>query len=626
MTLLFLIQFAVIAAQLYGDSPTSISLSPPPMTMDDIDPTCQLFTYGNWQKQEFYSPNYPGEYLNNTDCVLYLEAPSGFKIHLDFRDKFILEKSEGCKYDFLEVRDGPFAYSPLIGLYCDAAFPRMIVSSGRYLWLRFKTDDLLQYSGFRAVYSYQKDSTQNDGAVISKADTSSTCRIPVKLTPDEADGILSSDDIPFGDVNDPEFPKGEVVDCTWEIYTENTHRISMRSSELELKNKKRCDVNNVTVFERTTLDSAKKEEYCKGGVQFMDFVSESNRVFVRLFGSTYASKPTLRLVYSLVRKGDCNAFEIKCVDHCLPASLECNGVTNCKDKSDEKGCSRARTPQIRPSVVDPSTRDSTKSGGDKQEATEAKDRSDDKGDALFAPLHVIILGAVGGVILTCISVTICVMCHMKKKQREKRLEVTRQKSPQKNALEMAVCNSSNTSMSLSRQNETSGNRPGVGSDRQPYVTFAKMNAPSNNAMEGSHRYSVSEHPMQGQDSDRIPDQMTESGNYKRFLTMDITPDDIMEESMQQGMYPSTPTGIMGMTNLDHRMPDIYGNYHGNQWHPNLKEDNTIYPYGSSSLTRPTPFLGMSKTFSYNQPETKYESKYLKALKTMENDTIKEQVA
>ena len=44
------------------------------MTADPISPDCYNFTVGNWRRQEFYSPNYPGEYINNTDCVLYLEG------------------------------------------------------------------------------------------------------------------------------------------------------------------------------------------------------------------------------------------------------------------------------------------------------------------------------------------------------------------------------------------------------------------------------------------------------------------------------------------------------------------------------------------------------------------------
>ncbi|KAK6983650.1 neuropilin and tolloid-like protein 2, partial [Biomphalaria glabrata] len=89
--------------------------------------------------------------------ALCISAPPGFKIQLHFDSIFAVEKSHECQFDYLEIRDGPFAYSPLIGRYCSLEFPPLVTSTGRYLWLRFKSDDVLQYTGFKAVYSYHKD-------------------------------------------------------------------------------------------------------------------------------------------------------------------------------------------------------------------------------------------------------------------------------------------------------------------------------------------------------------------------------------------------------------------------------------------------------------------------------------
>lgn len=108
--------------------------------------------------------------------------------------------------------------------------------------------------------------------------------------------------------------------------------------------------------------------------------------------------------------------------------------------------------------------------------------------------------------------------------------------------------------------------------------------------------------------------------------MDVTPDDVMGGSTHQHlqeMYPSSPGGVMGMTNLDHRSQDAFHNFYGNQWQPTLKDDTLTYPYGTTALTRPTPFLGLSKAFPYSQPESKFESKYLKALRAKESEPIKE---
>lgn len=79
-------------------------------------------------------------------------------IRIDFLDFFEIEPATtgpGCPHDFLEVRDGKFGYSHLIDKFCGKnKYPSQIISSGRYLWLRFKSDENIQYSGFKAVYSF----------------------------------------------------------------------------------------------------------------------------------------------------------------------------------------------------------------------------------------------------------------------------------------------------------------------------------------------------------------------------------------------------------------------------------------------------------------------------------------
>lgn len=83
-----------------------------------------------------------------------VSAPKGHKIRMDFRDEFNVESSDDCKYDFLELRDGPFGYSPLLGRYCGKQHPPMVHSLSRYLWIRFKSDDSIEYGGFRVVYEF----------------------------------------------------------------------------------------------------------------------------------------------------------------------------------------------------------------------------------------------------------------------------------------------------------------------------------------------------------------------------------------------------------------------------------------------------------------------------------------
>lgn len=87
-------------------------------------------------------------------CSSSFIAPYGYFVRVEFRDQFSLEESETCEYDRLEIRDGQFGYSDLIDVICGHNFPPEISSSDQHLWLRFKSDESIEYSGFRAVYTF----------------------------------------------------------------------------------------------------------------------------------------------------------------------------------------------------------------------------------------------------------------------------------------------------------------------------------------------------------------------------------------------------------------------------------------------------------------------------------------
>lgn len=85
----------------------------------------------------------------------FVSAPPGYLIKLDFRDYFEIENSSGCQHDFLEVRDGQYGYSDLLGIECPyKKFPQMFMSKDRYLWIHFKSDENIEYKGFKAVYDF----------------------------------------------------------------------------------------------------------------------------------------------------------------------------------------------------------------------------------------------------------------------------------------------------------------------------------------------------------------------------------------------------------------------------------------------------------------------------------------
>lgn len=52
------------------------------------------------------------------------------------------------------MRDGPFSFSPLINRFCGSAGPGLVLSSGRFMWIRFFSDDELEGIGFQVQYSF----------------------------------------------------------------------------------------------------------------------------------------------------------------------------------------------------------------------------------------------------------------------------------------------------------------------------------------------------------------------------------------------------------------------------------------------------------------------------------------
>ncbi|XP_060030026.1 neuropilin and tolloid-like protein 1 isoform X5 [Erinaceus europaeus] len=113
---------------------------------------------GTWTKHAeggiFTSPNYPSKYPPDRECIYIIEAAPRQCIELYFDEKYSIEPSWECKFDHIEVRDGPFGFSPIIGRFCGQQHPPVIKSSGRFLWIKFFTDGELESIGFSARYNF----------------------------------------------------------------------------------------------------------------------------------------------------------------------------------------------------------------------------------------------------------------------------------------------------------------------------------------------------------------------------------------------------------------------------------------------------------------------------------------
>lgn len=103
------------------------------------------------------SPNYPSDYDSDTICSWTIETRqlSDYVVEVTFND-FRLESDnlQYCSSDYLAVYDGlSQSGSDIIGTFCGFIGPdSKVFSTGRHLTLRFVTDTVFNYRGFKLSY------------------------------------------------------------------------------------------------------------------------------------------------------------------------------------------------------------------------------------------------------------------------------------------------------------------------------------------------------------------------------------------------------------------------------------------------------------------------------------------
>jgi len=74
------------------------------------------------------------------------------RIQLTFTD-FDLEDHAQCSWDYVEVKDGNVPTDTPLGKFCGKARTNVVESTGNYLYVKMKTDNVNGGAGFRATVS-----------------------------------------------------------------------------------------------------------------------------------------------------------------------------------------------------------------------------------------------------------------------------------------------------------------------------------------------------------------------------------------------------------------------------------------------------------------------------------------
>lgn len=292
---------------------------------------CYNFTIGNPEIKAFYTPRYPNNYPNNTDCIRIIEAPASMVVQLDFRNQFHVEAESSslkqllCPYDFLEVRDGRMGYAPLLGHFCGDSPPPRLNSTGRYMWLIFHSDETIEYQGFHAVYTFLPSPYKESMRPMDDC---------VTVIEGKEEGYINNSTVHSYFV---EFSKKYNVplDCGWDIQVPVGYNIYLKLDYVKLLSDGNCHDNFLETYDGNTHVLRKKRHCSK--LNNHHIKSVYNRLFVRLY-----SKPgsSFQGSFTMYRSGRCDLkMEFDCGGGiCINKTLVCNGFVNCFMDWDEREC------------------------------------------------------------------------------------------------------------------------------------------------------------------------------------------------------------------------------------------------------------------------------------------------
>ncbi|XP_029354415.1 neuropilin and tolloid-like protein 2 [Echeneis naucrates] len=281
----------------------------------------------------FTSPNYPNTYPPNKECIYILEALPRQRIQLAFDKNYYVEPSFECRFDHIEIRDGPFGFSPLIDRFCGGKNPGLVTSTGRFMWIKFTSDEELEGLGFRIKYTFiaDPDFHLHVGGLLNPIPD---CQFEIGGW----DGIIRSSQVEEEERVKP----GDALDCIWTIRAPPFSKIYLRFMEYQMEHSNECKKNFVAVYDGSSAIENLKAKFCSTVAN--DVMLDNGVGVVRMWADEKSRLSRFRMLFTSFVDPPCSANTFFCHSNmCINNSLVCNGVQNCVYPWDENHCKEKRS-------------------------------------------------------------------------------------------------------------------------------------------------------------------------------------------------------------------------------------------------------------------------------------------
>ncbi|XP_059051310.1 cubilin-like [Achroia grisella] len=253
-----------------------------------------------------YSPDWPKNYEPNRDCVWTIKVPAGQQISLNV-SQFDLERSIRNKCDigdYLEIRNGATANSPLIDKYCGHFNWKRFISTGNSLYLHFHSDFYMGGAGFKIEW---------DGTLQG------------------CGGTLTSSS---GSISSPNYPEvyDENSECFYKIITSHGSRISISFKELDLERTPHCRDDYVEIFDGRDANAKSLRKLCFMSPAANGIETTTNIAYVKFRSDFYMGGKGFLLDYVTICRnnitGSYGVIESPDYPNNYPLNLNCLWTIN----------------------------------------------------------------------------------------------------------------------------------------------------------------------------------------------------------------------------------------------------------------------------------------------------------
>nr|XP_048689615.1 procollagen C-endopeptidase enhancer 1 [Caretta caretta] len=279
------------------------------------------------------SEGFPNHYPPSKTCTWTITVPEGQVVMLSFR-VFDLEPDPGCRYDSLEVFNGPSAGAQSLGRFCGTFRPGALLSTGRHMLLRMVTDEGTGGRGFLVWFS----------AGLPHVNEHQFCG-----------GKLEK---PQGSLKTPNWPESNYpagISCSWHIIAPPGQVVELTFGKFDVEDDTYCRYDYVAVFHGgATDDSRRVGKFC-GDRAPGPIYSEGNELLVQFVSDLSVTADGFAASYTVKSPAEAADKALKPAPGIFPGSKPGQAGTKSapKPKPEPKPTTRAPPEAEPPSAQTP---------------------------------------------------------------------------------------------------------------------------------------------------------------------------------------------------------------------------------------------------------------------------------